>query len=615
MPARWTLIARDGFNGTILWKKPLADWHPNNWPLKSGPGHHPRRLVAVGDRVYVAGGLADPVKAIDAVTGQTIRTYDGTKPTQEIVLSDGVLYLLVDPEIPPVNYRAEMSSYKEINRANNGWAWEQNSPERIIMTFDAHSGKLIWKHPAKVAPLTLTVCDDKILYHNGDGMVALDRKSGDRLWSSQGPAVARVVTGGSLRVSYSEGIAVFASGTKLTAFSAANGTQLWTGTLQKTSHHCPEDLFIIDGLIWSPNTGRPQEKGTHFKVLDLRTGQTKKDFVAKNLPGFPMHPRCYPSRATTKYIMMNGMGTEFYEVGGKEVDINNVVRGSCIYGVMPCNGLLYKPPDSCACYYQSKLDYFCALAPAGLEVNRLMARNRLEKGPAYSHRPSSLGERASSWLTYRRDAARSGFCPSPVSSDLKRSWRTRLEGKLTQPVVAGGMAFVAAVNQQTLYALDADSGKTVWKYTAGGRIDSSPTIYKDLILLGSGDGRVHCLRAVDGALIWRYLVAPEDRQNVFYQRLESVWPLHGSVLIENDTVYALAGRNMFFDGGMRLVLLEPATGKKISETVLDENDPATGKNLQTLINTKYMPIANDDILSSDGERVYMQEQNFNMQQR
>jgi len=192
LPARWTLIARDGFNGTILWKKPLADWHPNNWPLKSGPGHHPRKLVAVGDRVYVAGGLVDPVKAIDAVTGETIKTYDGTKPTQEIVLSDGVLYLLVDPEIPPVNYRAETSSYKEINRANSGWAWEQNSPQRIIMTFDAGSGKLIWKHPAKVAPLTLTVCDDKILYHNGEGMVALDRKNGDILWSSQGPAVAKV---------------------------------------------------------------------------------------------------------------------------------------------------------------------------------------------------------------------------------------------------------------------------------------------------------------------------------------------------------------------------------------------------------------------------------------
>ncbi|MCD6392170.1 MAG: hypothetical protein J7M40_01545, partial [Planctomycetes bacterium] len=83
--------------------------------------------------------------------------------------------------------------------------------------------------------------------------------------------------------------------------------------------------------------------------------------------------------------------------------------------------------------------------------------------------------------------------------------------------------------------------------------------------------------------------------------------------IENDTVYALAGRNMFFDGGMRLVLLDPVTGKKISETVLDEKDPATGKNLQTLIVAKYMPVANDDVLSSDGERVYMQEQNFSME--
>jgi len=178
--------------------------------------------------------------------------------------------------------------------------------------------------------------------------------------------------------------------------------------------------------------------------------------------------------------------------------------------------------------------------------------------------------------------------------------------------VADGKAFVAAIGQQKLYALDTGSGNTVWKYTAGGRIDSSPSIYKDLVLFGCGDGRVYCLRAEDGAFVWRYLVAPEDRQNVSHQQLESVWPVHGSVLIENDTVYALAGRNMFLDGGMRLVLLDPVTGKKISETVLDENDPATGKNLQTLINAKYMPIANDDVLSSDGERVYMQEQNFDM---
>jgi len=612
LPSRWTLIARDGFNGTILWKKPLADWHPNNWPLKSGPGHLPRKLVAVGDRVYIAGGLVDPVKSIDAFSGNTIRTYERTKPTQEIIFCDEVLYLLVDPEQPAVNYRAKTASYKEINHANIGWAWTPESPERIVRAVEADSGKLLWKHTDKVAPLTLTVCDDKVLYHNGEGLVGLDRKTGEELWASEGPAVSRVATGSSLRVSFSEGIAVFASGTKLAAFSTKDGEQLWTGTLQKTSHHCPEDLFIIDGLIWSPNTGRPQHNGTHFKVLDLCTGEIKRDFVAKNLPGFPMHPRCYPSRATTKYIMTNGIGTEFYKVGGEEVDIHHYVRGSCIYGVMPCNGLLYKPPDSCACYYQSKLEYFCALAPGQFTAERAKSKGRLGKGPAYGHQPSTTNRQASSWPTHRRDAARSGFCPSPVSSDLKKSWQVKLDGKLAQPVVADGKAFVAAIDQQTLYALDTGSGKTIWKYTAGGRIDSSPSIYKDLVLFGCGDGRVYCLRADDGALVWRYLVAPEDRQNVCYQQLESVWPVHGSVLIENNTVYALAGRNMFLDGGMRLVLLDPVTGKKRSETVLDENDPATGKNLQTLINAKCMPVANDDILSSDGERVYMQEQNFSM---
>ena len=69
--------------------------------------------------------------------------------------------------------------------------------------------------------------------------------------------------------------------------------------------------------------------------MDLHTGEIVKDFVAKNLPGFPMHSRCYPSRATTRYVMTNGMGTEFYEIGGTTVDINNAVRGSCIYRLRP----------------------------------------------------------------------------------------------------------------------------------------------------------------------------------------------------------------------------------------------------------------------------------------
>jgi len=615
LPSRWVLIARDGFNGTILWKQPLNEWHPNNWPLKSGPGHYPRKLVAVDDRVYVAAGLTDPVRAFDAATGEIVATYPETKPTQEIILSDGVLYLLVDPERPPVGYRTETTGYKEIGRANSGWAWSPEDPRRIVTAIEAASGRLLWKHPARVAPLTLTVGGEKVFYHNGRGLVAIDRKTGSPQWTTEGPPVTKVPTGSSLRVVFSDGVVLFAAGTKLSAFAAEDGKPLWAGSLMRTSHHCPEDLFVIDGVVWSANTGTPQRNGTHFKVMNLHTGEIEQDFVAENLPAFPMHPRCYPSRATTRYIMTNGMGTEFYRIGDDTVDINHTVRGSCIYGIMPSNGLLYKPPDSCACYYQSKLEYLCALAPESPDGERPVAEGaRLDKGPAYDDAPQP-GYRTtlpSDWPMYRRDTTRSGCNPSPVASKLEESWSVRLGGKLTQPVVAGLKVFVAAVDRHTLYALDSGTGEAVWQYTAGGRIDSSPTVYRHTVLFGSADGCVTCLDADSGELEWRYLVAPSRKRIVSYQQVESPWPVSGSVLIYDGVAYCLAGRNMFFDGGLRLVRLDPATGKRISETVMDENDPRTGKNLQTLISQKYMPVANADLLSCDGKYVYMQEQKFDL---
>ena len=613
LPSKWMLIARDAFNGTILWKRELKDWYPNNWPLKSGPGQFPRRLVAVGNTVFVTFGQTEPLTAIDAVTGKTLRTYEATKATEEIIFDDGVLYLLVNPARKPVDYRAEGTSYKEINRAETGWAWTPAAPPASVMAVDAASGRTLWKHADKVVPLTLTLGDDKVFFSDGSGVLALDRKTGNPQWTSKGPAINKFPTGGSTRAVYADGVLLVADGVKLTGLSAKDGRQLWTESLLHSSHHCPNDLFLIDGLIWSANTGTAQRNGTHLKAIDLRTGEVKKDFTAQNLPVFPMHPRCYPSRATTQYIITNGMGAEFYRVGDTKLQAYNYVRGSCVYGVMPCNGLLYKPADSCCCYYQSKLEYFCALSPASGLVKKTAEADRLEKGPAYGD--VAVGKApaaAAAWPMYRGDPERSGSAKAPVADALKQVWSVDLGGKLTQPVLAGGKVFVAQVDRQTLYAMDAGSGRVLWTFVAGGRIDSSPTAHEGAVLFGCADGRVYCLRAADGALAWRYLVAPADRQMVSYDQVESIWPVHGSVLIVNGFLYALAGRNMFFDGGMRLVRLDPKTGNMLAEHVMDENDPETGKNLQTLITAKYMPVANPDIFSSDGKRIYMQEQNFDL---
>ena len=190
---------------------------------------------------------------------------------------------------------------------------------------------------------------------------------------------------------------------------------------------------------------------------------------------------------------------------------------------------------------------------------------------------------------FRHDATRSGSSVSAIPAELSQAWAIKLGGRLTQPVMAGGKTLVASVDNHTLYAFDAVDGKALWSFTAGGRIDSPPTVDRDRVLFGSADGWVYCLRADDGALAWR------------------------SVLVYGNAVYALAGRNMFFDGGMRLVRLDRVTGRKLSETVLDENDPHTGKNLQTLIVRKSMPVANADILSCDGKYVYMATRKFDLE--
>ena len=54
---------------------------------------------------------------------------------------------------------------------------------------------------------------------------------------------------------------------------------------------------------------------------------------------------------------------------------NPWVRGACLYGMMPANGLTYAPPHPCACYIESKLNGFNALAVARADRRGPSARD------------------------------------------------------------------------------------------------------------------------------------------------------------------------------------------------------------------------------------------------
>ncbi len=75
--ADWHLVARDAHNGTLLWKRPIEQWYTHMAGWTSAPIQLQRRLVAVGERVYVTLGYHAPVSALDAATGELVREYRG----------------------------------------------------------------------------------------------------------------------------------------------------------------------------------------------------------------------------------------------------------------------------------------------------------------------------------------------------------------------------------------------------------------------------------------------------------------------------------------------------------------------------------------------------------
>ncbi len=620
LPSKWVLIARDAFNGRTLWKRPIPNWHTQLWPLKSGPAQLARRLVAVGDRVYASLDVDAPLVALDAATGATLHTYSGTKATEEILYSDGMLFAVVRPE--PVESEMHRTGYESLAQVRNhrrGWQWREEEA-RTIMAFDAADGESLWRARTPVAQSTLAVDSRGAYLYDGRRIVCLDREDGTLRWKSE-PVASRPLshTGYTPNLVLHDDVVLFAGGDRqMTALAADTGETLWTAEHHRGGHNSPEDLLVVGGLVWSAAIAGGGDSGV-WTGRDLKTGEVKNEFPP-DVETYWFHHRCYRAKATDQYLLPSRTGIEFVDFNKQSWEIHHWVRGACLYGIMPCNGLIYAPQHPCACYPEAKLDGFNAVAPASAGPRipeAAAAEERLERGPAYGEAAvdAPASNASQDWSTYRHDSARSGRTATSVAAELDTAWQTELGGPLTSVVVADGRLLVAAPEAHSVHALDAADGKLLWSYTAGGPVDSPPTLYRGLALFGSADGYVYCLRAADGALVWRFRAAPMDQRLVAFDRIESVWPVHGSVLVENDMLYFVAGRNMFLDGGIWLYRLEPATGKVLSVTHMDDRHPQADENLQVNVQVLNMPVAKPDILSSDGQRVYMKSQVFDREGR
>jgi len=634
LPARWRLVARDAASGVLLWKRPIRDWEWHLRGFRSGP--------------------------MDARTGRTLRTYPQTEGAREIVVCDGILFVVTGgavPGLPPPDHKP---AYQRPGlppvRAQRP-PYPIRIPPKALVALEAGTGRILWKkadaETRNLMPTTVCAAGGRVFFQNDEAVLCLDAGSGRVRWRAERPvsrnrpawsAPTLVVHGkvvisadrdaqstllanaqnpdGVLWVVTSQGGQ--APPGEMVAFSAEDGRRLWSAPC-KECYNAPTDLLIADGLVWSGLLVRASEPGI-TRGLDPLTGEVRRT----RPPDREMfrvgmvHHRCYRNKATERFLVLGRAGVEFIDLRTGRADPNHWVRGTCQLGVMPANGLLYAPPHSCACYIEAKTSGFLALAPASPSrrvPEAISAEGRLQKGPAFGRTANPAGDAAPAsapaparddpdWPTYRHDGARSGAGPSSVPADAKRLWRTRLGGRLTAPTVAGGRVFVAQPDAHILWCLDAATGRPVWSAVVGGRVDSPPTLWRGLALAGCRDGWIYAFRAKDGRLAWRFQAAPDDRRVVAYGRLESAWPVPGSVLVKDGVVWAVAGRSAYTDGGLFLYRLEAGTGRMLSVTRMTGYDPKTGLERQDTVRGTAMSGVLPDVLSTDGTSVFMRNARF-----
>lgn len=625
LPAHWKLIARDGFNGTVLWTREIPEWASKDFGLKSGPAHLLRRVVAVNGRVYATLGIDAPASILDAATGETIATCAQSEFTGEIVVIDDTALLVAGKERSrlPDFRRVGTYTWSNTTASNEKWGWAGD--ERIIVACDAATGALRWKREFPVAPCSLAANAESVVFHDGARLMALDRATGATRWAADDtPLKSPVHSNTGPRVLLHGDLVLFApnDGT-ISAWRLQDGKKLWSQRQKPSGHLSIKDLFVVDNLVWTAAIAGSGDDGV-WTGYDPETGETKREF-APNIDLHWFHHRCYPSKASGRFILTGRNGTEYVDLNKEHWTPNHWFRGGCIYGVMPCNGMTYASMDACGCQLEAKLSGFKALSPAPVPQpteEDLSAESRLERGPAHGRAPGPAAG-AADWPTYRSDEARSSATREGLSDD-GATWNTRIGGRLTPPTFAAGRVFVAARDTHTVHALDAATGKIQWSFATGGQTDTPPTYWNGLVLFGSADGHVYALRASDGELAWRFRAAPMDQRMMAWEQIESAWPVHGSVLVRETgpgaaTVYCTAGRSIYLDGGIRFLRLDAATGRLIGETVWDDMDPVSGESMHEAYLKKTpgntMPVGLSDVLSCDGRNIWMRSQKIDFEGR
>ena len=562
------LVAYNGYNGTQLWQRDLAE----------GVMIHRNTMIATPTTLYL--GDDKSCKVIDAATGQL---KDEIIPPVEraggtfwkwMGLEDGVLYALTG--------RAEQRDpTMRWGREKHGWPWNPiskgfNQPKypwgfgRNVLAINPKTKEVLWSHREAEPVDSRAMCmkNGRIyIFRFGAYLACLDAKTGKVIWrktpenagelfKSLGEYLNRQDYRTNWRTTNylqcSDKALYFAGPQigKLLAVSAEDGRILWEDAYSNFQLVLRDDgLYGISGQI----DNKPSKK---FAAL---TGRVLAEINK------PRRACTRPTGSADAIFFRARGGSVRLDVASRRPEWISPMRPACHDGVTIANGLLYFWPSVCDC--QLTLYGITTLGPAG-DFNftpKATEAKRLETPITDISKVASLPESDDDWPTYRADNTRSATTKASVPEKARLLWRftpktasASTAPAPTAPVTAGGLVFIGGPDG-IVRALDAATGELRWKAYTGGAIRVSPTIWKGRVLVGSGDGWVYAFEAKTSRLLWRFRAAPVQRKIPVYGSLLSTWPAASGVLVEDGIAYAAAGIVNY--DGTYVYALDAGTGR------------------------------------------------------
>ncbi len=179
---------------------------------------------------------------------------------------------------------------------------------------------------------------------------------------------------------------------------------------------------------------------------------------------------------------------------------------------------------------------------------------------------SAIG--AMSWNMFGISATHDAVLETGANHDFDAQWLRQFSQPLNQPSVVRGVVYAGGTGKDpAVYALDAKTGKTLWKTAVDNQVMTTPVVHNGVVYVGSGNhdfpvasvpsygvkivrgsgsSAIYALSAKTGAVLWTHRTRGEDMPTFVYA---------------NHLIYVA-------NGGDEVLALSPETGATVWKLAL-----------------------------------------------